>query len=885
MKQKITFQLLLLFLTVTVFSQEHFPGGVPGAEAWYMVNHSEIDQGIYMNYGYKPVRLKPCTEPLGNNQLFNFNHSVETDKLCLYYNAPMENTNARNVFFVGEIKDLDQNFSHLTTKWNTNLGSLMPTDSLVKNRFDFATKTSYFNKRVASYQTGYASVNFYHWNMYQTDKKYKSYGFEGETRFFIGQEFAHADAQGKYFAGNFPEFVSYPFELTANQKNRVESYLALKYGVTLEKKQSYRNSKNLVFWNATNNGLFSQRIFGIGRDDISWLNQLMSESVHEKDFLVKSVEKFVPTNPIKQELVSINDNHFIVSGDNGEKPDLMDENAMKIRLLYRKWLAQVTGKDANKINMFFKLNLAGQLHDELEKNPGKVKLWMLHDKYVTNQQVSDFTSQYVDYYEPVNAGATDYAFFENVFFDPDKNIYDQYTFGIGPEMIAQVRFDPNCEDYNVKSYVVITGGTAPYNIKITSTGGVGYDVNTYENPYAFNAVAPDTYTIYVTDSQGLQYEVTVDVIAYPMDVDLGPDVVLNASQQQVTLDAGQYVTDPNATYKWYHNGVLLNHYASTLVVDEPGEYTVEVATENRMCIKTDSIKVEYKFGGSASQLFACSDTTGSINLSVSGGIPPFTTVITGPGQTVYQVHNVENIVITDVDFGPRTVTTTDSNGEVFQTTVNVQSPLGGIELDLLSQLTTDCLYVSDYNSLPGFVCYDIILDAGALVTNPNVSYEWFMNGVSMNIYDPTVLTVQDINQFPGDVNGANEIMVLITNLATGCEVSESFASLRHVGIQSIDSPFSQKVNSQTTEGDKTGMISKVYPNPSASGATFYYEVSGDNEFTGTVEIFSPTGALLRKESISGQSNYTLSFNLLTSGVYFIRTTAGETTLTDKIIIK
>src|SRR5690606_16142758 len=93
----------------------------------------------------------------------------------------------------------------------------------------------------------------------------------------------------EYFYGNFPEFISFPFELSANQKNRVESYLALKYGITLYNKSSYKNSRNVVFWNSKNNQLFPNFIFGIGKDDISGLNQLQSESVHEKDYLIASV--------------------------------------------------------------------------------------------------------------------------------------------------------------------------------------------------------------------------------------------------------------------------------------------------------------------------------------------------------------------------------------------------------------------------------------------------------------------------------------------------------------------------------------------------------------------------------------------------------------------
>lgn len=879
MKKKIIFPLLFCLLSISVWAQGFFPGGVVGAEVWYIANHSDFSQNVFKNEGNRDIKISSCASGMGSNSLFNFNHSINaTTGLCLAYNAPLENTTSRNIFFVGEPKNNVTNYKNVSTLWNPILASLPQTDSLVANRFDVATRGTVFNKRLISYTaTENAHINFYHWNMYQTERKFKSYGIEGETSFIIGQGNTNPLMVAEYYIGNFPEFISFPFELSGNQKNRVESYLALKYGITLKNTVSYRSSKNVVFWNYLNNGKFGSRIFGIGKDGVSGLNQLQSESVHAKNYLVASVGELVGTNPIKQGLVGIPDENFIVFGDNAAVDGLDPVNAVNVRTLKRKWLSQNTNVKTN-IPIFLRLNTLGAIKLALVADPS-LKLWMLHDKSVNNTQNSNFTSQYVDYYETSGPITNDFGNFTNILFDPDKNTYDQFTFGVGPKMIVQVRFDTACSTKDIKATVIMTGGKSPYTIRVKDAPNKFDKTFTSDNSkYGLTIPTAGIYTFEVTDSGGNTQLVTIDITSPQISVNLGPDVTLNSSVQQVTLNADQAGTnDPTATYSWYRNGALLEEYQSTLVVTEPGTYKVEVTSGNRMCQKSDTIIVGYNFTAVAVQIMDCTKPYGTIYLQLSGGTPPYTTVISGPGQTTYQVHSASNMNFSDIGFGSYTVTTTDSKGQVIQKNVVLNEPSGGIQLDLLSQLQQSCIAIG-YN----FVCYDVVLNAGALVTNPNVSYEWFMDGVSMNIFTPTVLAVQELPTME-----SHQFEVRVKNLTTGCIVTETFYLIRGVTIKKIDAPMAPQKNIATSikEEKHGGINSKVYPNPSESGATFYYEVFSDKPFNGTVEIFSPTGALIQQQRISGNSAYKIPFTLSTSGLYLICTKTNGILLTDKIIIK
>ncbi len=83
--------------------------------------------------------------------------------------------------------------------------------------------------------------------------------------------------------GQIAEVLTYERVLTLNEKQRVESYLALKYGIALDQStpQNYIASDGTTtIWTATSNSGYITGIFGIGQDDGSGLNQKISRSVN-----------------------------------------------------------------------------------------------------------------------------------------------------------------------------------------------------------------------------------------------------------------------------------------------------------------------------------------------------------------------------------------------------------------------------------------------------------------------------------------------------------------------------------------------------------------------------------------------------------------------------
>lgn len=81
------------------------------------------------------------------------------------------------------------------------------------------------------------------------------------------------------FQGYVPEMILYDRVLTPNERVRVETYLALKYGLTLDK--SYISSWNATLWNLESYPSYNHRITGVVRDNLSGLYQPLSTTSYE----------------------------------------------------------------------------------------------------------------------------------------------------------------------------------------------------------------------------------------------------------------------------------------------------------------------------------------------------------------------------------------------------------------------------------------------------------------------------------------------------------------------------------------------------------------------------------------------------------------------------
>ena len=77
-------------------------------------------------------------------------------------------------------------------------------------------------------------------------------------------------------------------DIPASERFQIESYLAIKYGITLDQTtaRNYVLSNNGTVWNATTAGAYKNNITGIARDIIYSLNQVKSQSINNTNDLI-----------------------------------------------------------------------------------------------------------------------------------------------------------------------------------------------------------------------------------------------------------------------------------------------------------------------------------------------------------------------------------------------------------------------------------------------------------------------------------------------------------------------------------------------------------------------------------------------------------------------
>ena len=156
------------------------------------------------------------------------------------------------------------------------------------------------------------------------------------------------------FDGEVAEIILYSFSLTPLEKLKVESYLAIKYGITLDPSiTNYVSSSGTVIWN---NATYWNDVFGIGKDDASGLNQTSSNSINTGSG--DGTGQSGKGNIVLSSASSFDDGDFLMIGhDNSalsaQYTDL--PTSVKQARIAREWKADRTG-DVGTVNLNFELN-------------------------------------------------------------------------------------------------------------------------------------------------------------------------------------------------------------------------------------------------------------------------------------------------------------------------------------------------------------------------------------------------------------------------------------------------------------------------------------------------------------------------------------------------
>jgi len=241
-------------------------------------------------------------------------------------------------------------------------------------------------------------------------------------------------------------------------------------------------------------------------------------------------------------------------------------------------------------------------------------------------------------------------------------------------VLAETVTDRSCFGVNDASIVVaITGGNPfpgpSYDIKWTSTTG---PISNTTN--VLTGIAPGDYTIEVTDATNCKQS-AIYTVTEPADMKITTDVHKNVScfgsnngEIKITVTGG---TTPYQ-YFWTNNGSTISGNSDTQMNLGPGNYEVTVMDANSCTnnnTKTFTITEPAKLLVSAKvtqNLDCVSANSGAIDLTVSGGLAPYTYAWSN-GQMTEDLINIPS--------GNYAVVVTDANGCTFIDSYVIIKPL------------------------------------------------------------------------------------------------------------------------------------------------------------------------------------------------------------------
>lgn len=580
----------LLYLFVLnfglLFAQS--PGGVSGCEIWSKVNKTTPTSSSFQYKDYS-ANNKTVTTGMGTvltNSLFNYNYSFLYDNTdYVSYLSKLESLKEATIFIVNLPtlpSDPSIKYGLINSDWNV----VVPSGSTNQQSFEFSSATFEKQAITISYPSTTSlrpngRINTLLWYNFNSKKITNSFGSNGESSIFIGKSFTSA----ANFVGQIPEFIVYRKALNDKEKWRVESYLALKYGITLQPEVNYYTSKNEIFWHKENNAIFKNRIFGIGRDSNSTLYQKQSSSIHDPSVSKQMIfwtGSFQADNYLNT--AYIEDQNFITIGDNNasELPNTIVGSGIK--KLDRTWLTEKFGPTAHNqsTNLKYKPNPAITLL------PNEA-FWLLIANNTTNTALSDFDNPNMDFYPVSTFDSDGYAVYNNLNWASESTLYNQFTFGVGPRMLIIPSVETMaCNDTQGIVNITIKGGQPIFTINVHGTDNL---YNLQLNQPGFNlslALNSGNYQVTVTDATGYTQSTDFEISPTPgIAIDLGPDQYLLTGDTLI-LDGSAMVTSTSATYEWFENGNLILNTSDITIMQE-GEYECVITDTNTGCSVSDSI--------------------------------------------------------------------------------------------------------------------------------------------------------------------------------------------------------------------------------------------------------------------------------------------------------
>jgi hypothetical protein len=194
----------------------------------------------------------------------------------------------------------------------------------------------------------------------------------------------------EYYDGSIAEIISYSnTSHSATTRNKIETYLALKYGVTLS--HNYLSSVGTTVWDRAVNAAYNYNITGIARDDNSALSQKQSKSTSVvPDILTLYVGPAKQVNQVNNTgTFGAGDRSFFIAANNND-PYMYTGAVTEVPAgiccrLRREWLSQKSNFTNTDLKLEFDFNIITPGYTPL--NIADLRLLVDNDGNFTNATI------------------------------------------------------------------------------------------------------------------------------------------------------------------------------------------------------------------------------------------------------------------------------------------------------------------------------------------------------------------------------------------------------------------------------------------------------------------------------------------------------------------
>ncbi|MES2862779.1 MAG: T9SS type A sorting domain-containing protein [Bacteroidota bacterium] len=346
------------------------------------------------------------------------------------------------------------------------------------------------------------------------------------------------------------EIIFIPKVISKLNREKIETYLSLKYGFSLSENQYYRSVKNDTIWNPVSLASYSKDVTGMGSDSENFYAATKSYNHNLQGLVISTDSKF-------------SNNNYALWGHNGKAKMIVNHNELSTEN-YKIWHFNKSSEsiDTRSFKLKIKKELLNSVIDTLLVNE-RIYLYVSHDN---SQEAIDLFSG--KHYVGILNAEKDIVF-ENV------NLLNNSRFILikAPEMHIFSRTLSEC-DQPTQLYLDFVDGNFPFNLTV-SNDKISKNYHVENSKYIIKDLPEGKYTIEVVDTYKNKKSIQVELKdENKLELKLKESWNLNENNM-VTITPEVFKSDKALQYTWKKDNQTIGT-ENTIQLETEGDYVLEV---------------------------------------------------------------------------------------------------------------------------------------------------------------------------------------------------------------------------------------------------------------------------------------------------------------------